>query len=421
MKKFICIVISGMLLLTLILQGCSFGGKNKNEGKNSSKSLKIAIMYDEKNQGDAYKQIAKEYEKINNTKVEILYNFNDENMIKESISQKEDIDIIGIKRNLVIEFAKSGQLLDITDFIDEKQLNRKLYKICLAYGEYNDKNYGIGDMPMTFEWFYNTTMFNKYNFKEPEDLKQLIDVSNKLKSKKITPICIGAMDGWTVVALLGAISAQTTGTKELTSNYGSDIKSYEKITNMKDAFGIFGKLASSCIPKDSIDINYKKSIEEFVTGKAAILPMGSWAIDAIEQTKPAGFTYQVFEKPVMMTQQYVTKYSATAGQVLVIPSKGKNQEEAKKFLEFLFSEDAQKFFTDKGYISSVKSANSSEDAIKRRILSHLDETDDNSIMLLDNMEPKITQSTAAILQDIIEGRVQPNEAWSRALNSAFKK
>lgn len=416
MKRLICIVICVLIFLTFIFQGCS---KDKKEEKNEKKSLKIAIMYDEKNQGEAYKELIKEFEKNNGTKIELLYSYNDEKKIEESVN-KGDIDIIGINRGKLIEYAKSGLLFDITDFIDEKKLDKKLYKICIAYGEYNGKNYGIGDMPMNVEWFYNTSIFNKYNIKEPENLKQLIDISSRIKSNKITPIGIGAMDAWTAGVLFSAICSQTVDIKEFTSNYGSDIKSYEKIANIKDAFNIFSKVSNSCIAKESLDINYKKSIEEFVAGKSAILPMGSWAIEAIEQLKPAGFTYNVFEKPVIMTDQYISKYSASAGQVLVIPAKSKNIDEAKKFIEFLFSEGAQKYFTDKGYISSVKTANSSEDNIKSRILLHLEETDDNSIMIIDNMEPDIAQSTTNVLLDIIEKRVQPNEAWSRVLKTAFK-
>ncbi|MCX7885160.1 MAG: extracellular solute-binding protein [Caloramator sp.] len=420
MKKFISIILIAILFSCFAFSGCSRSSKDKKQGE--KKIVKVAIMYDEKNQGAAYKEIAKEFEKNNqDTKVEIMYEFNDENKIRETIFEKGDVDIVGIKRNEVIEFSKSGQLLDITDFIDEKELGKKLYTICLSYGKYNGKNYGIGDMPMTIEWFYNSNMFNKYGLKEPEDIKQLIDLSNKLKSKKVTPISIGAMDGWTLSLLFGYISAQTTGIEEFTSNYGSDEKSYEKIPNINDAFSAFGKLTHYCIPKSSIDINYKKSIEEFVTGKSAMLPAGSWALEAVEQLKPAGFNYQVFEKPVNMAQQTVSKYSASAGQVLVIPSKSKNTETAKKFMEFLFSEDAQKIFASKGYISSLKSVNSSEDEVKRRILMHLDEAEDNSILLLDNMEPNISEAVTNVLQDIIEGRVKPQEAWDRALKTAFKK
>ncbi|SKA83637.1 carbohydrate ABC transporter substrate-binding protein, CUT1 family [Caloramator quimbayensis] len=420
MKKYVSVITAVILFSCFIFSGCSKENKEKDKGE--KKTIKVAVMYDKKNQGGAYEEIAKEFEKNNeDTKVEIVYDFNDENKVRETIFEKGDIDIVGIKRNEVIEFAKSGQLLDITDFIDEKELSKKLYKICVSYGKYNGKYYGIGDMPMSIEWFYNDSMFKKYNLNEPEDIKQLIDISNKLKSKKITPIGIGAMDGWTLSLLFGYISAQTTGIETLTSNYGSDVKSYEKTPNISNAFSIFGKIAYYCIPKDSIDINYKKSIEEFVTGKSAILPAGSWALEAIEQLKPAGFTYQVFEKPVNMTQQAVSKYSASAGQVLVIPSKSKNAEAAKKFMEFLFSEDAQKIFVNKGYIASLKSVNSSEDSVKRRILMHLDESDDNSILIIDNMEPKISEAVTNVLQDIIEDRIQPVEAWKRALKTAFKQ
>lgn len=419
MRRYLCFIISGVLIVCIFFSGCSKKDEKKQADKNT---LKVAVVYSEKEQGAVYKEIAREFEKKNeNIKVEITNDFSDEEKVREVVSEKGDFDIIGIKRNQVIEYAKSGLITDITDFVEEKELNKKLYKICLAYGKYNGKNYGIGDMPMTIEWFYNVDMFDKYGIKEPRSIKELLDVSYKLKSKKITPVSIGALDGWTLTMLFGMITSQTTGTAEMTSGYGSDEKAFDKVPGIRNAFNIFGRIVDISIPQSSSEINYKKSIEDFITGKAAILPTGSWAVETIDQLKPSGFSYQVFESSVNMVEQPLSRYSATSGQVLVIPSKSKNAKLAKEFMEFLFSDDAQKIFASKGYIAPLKSANAGEETIKRRIMSHLESTDDNSIMILDNMEPKMAETTTSILQDILEDRVKPGEAWNRILKITFQK
>lgn len=416
MKRLVSIFL--VFLITFSLNGC---GKKEEKDKNKT-TIKIATFYSEKDQGSIYKEIAKEYEKQNpDIKIELITDFSDETKINETLSQKGDVDIIGLKRTQLIEFSKSGYLHDLSKVVESGDLNNRLYKISLAYGKYNGKVYGIGDMPNTIELFYNVDMFKKYGFSEPSDFSDLINLCKKFNSKKINPITIGAMDGWTLTTLFGMITAQTSGITELTSIYDSDFKSFEKVKGINQAFDLYGKLVSQGISKDSIDINYKQSVDDFIKGKAAMLPAGSWAVNLIEKSKPAGFRYDVFEMPIKFIDNPVSMVSGTGGQILCIPSNSKNKEKAEKFLQFFFSEDAQKIITQKGYFAPLMSANVGENKLKSKIKTHLEICDDNSIMIMDNMDEKMTEHTTRVLQEILEGRVKSSEAWERILKATFKK
>lgn len=420
MKRYLSLSLIVTLIVSLILSGCS--NKDNKQGAKGKTTIKVATLYSEKEQGSAYKEIAKKFEESNpDIKIEIINDYADETKIKETLSKSGDIDVLGIKRNQVIEFARSGLIADLSQVMEEDQLEKKLYKISQGYGKYNGKVYGIGDMPMVIEWFYNADMFNRLGLKEPTNLKELKNVCSKLKNNNITPIAIGAMDEWTLGMLFGMISAQTSGIIELTSHYGSDAQSYKDVKGIKNAFSIYGELINSSIPKSNADINYRQSIDDFVKGKVAILPAGSWVTQIIDEIKPSGFHYKTFEQGVDFVENPVSKYSASAGQVLVLSSKSKNSKEAQKFISYLFSEEAQKIFVEKGYISSLMAANSDDSTVKRQILAHIEQTDDNSVMIIDNLEPKIAENTTRVLQDMLEGRVKASEAWDRILKITFKQ
>jgi ABC-type glycerol-3-phosphate transport system substrate-binding protein len=420
MKRFLALSLVITLIVCLILSGCS--NKDNKQEANGKTTIKVATLYSEKDQGAAYKEIAKKFEENNpDIKVEIITDYADETKIKETLSKSGDIDVLGIKRNQVIEFARSGLIADLSQVLEENQLEKKLYKVSQGYGKYNGKTYGIGDMPMVIEWFYNVDMFNRLGLKEPTNLKELKTVSSKLKNNQINPIAIGAMDEWTLGMFFGMITAQTTGVVELTSHYGSDSQAYKDVQGIRNAFNIYGDLIGSSIPKSNADINYRQSIDDFVKGKAAILPAGSWAIQVIDEIKPSGFQYKTFEQGINFVENPVSKYSATAGQILVLSSKSKNTKEAQKFISYLLSEEAQKIFVEKGYISSLMAANSDESTVKRQILSHIEQTDDNSVMIIDNLEPKMAENTTRVLQDMLEGRVKASEAWDRILKITFKQ
>ena len=415
MKRYLSLLL--VIILSVSFTCCS----KKNKKAENTTTIKVATFYPDKEQGEIYKAIGKLYETKNkNVKVQIINDFNDTEKINEEISQKGDIDLIGLKRDQLIQYAKSGMLTDLSEFAEEKMFNDKLYKINLAYGSYNGKLYGIGDMPATIEWFYNKDIFDKYNLKEPQNLNDLIKLCSKLKGKKVNPVSVGAMDGWTLTEMFGMITSQTTIVSKITSAYGSDETAYKNIQGIDEAFTIYGKLASGCVNKNSIDVNYRKSVEDFVTGKAAILPAGSWAEKLIKQIKPAGFNYGVFKKSVNFIDTPVTKYSATAGQILAVPAKSKNLKIVKDFIEFFYSEEAQKLFKEKGYTASLKSLNTENSETDVDIQSHLEAADENSIMLLDNLEPKITETLTSILSDVLEGRTKPKEAWGRVLKLSFQ-
>lgn len=417
-KHFICKLII-IILISSFFGGCSQKGKGSEK---NIKTIKFATFYPEKEQGGIYKEIGKEFEKENkDIKIEITTDFGNEEKVKEAVSQKSDYDIIGVKRNQLIEFAKSGFVSEMSNTIEQNRLDKDLYKICLAYGSYNGKTYGIGDMPMSIEYFYNSEIFKRNKLKEPTNLKKLIDVCKKLKSKKIIPIGVGAIDGWTLASFLGMITAQTTGINELTSYYGSDSNSFGKISSMNTAFNIFGKLSGSCILKNSDEINYKQSVQDFVNGKTGILPAGSWAVELIDSIKPSGFNYKVFQNGVALTNNPISMYSASGGQILTMPSSSKNSKEVNKFIKFLFSEKIQKKFTEKGYTSSLISANTPQSDVKKQIINHIEAADSNSIMLMDNLEPTMLESMTMVLKDVLQGRIKPNEAWSRVLKFTFER
>ncbi|MCX7903508.1 MAG: extracellular solute-binding protein [Caloramator sp.] len=417
MKRLISI-----LLIFALLFGTTSCNKKTKEGEEGKKTLKIALMYPEENIGGIYKEIIKEYEKQNpDIKIEITLDLSDESKIKESLTKEDGYDIIGIKRNQLIEYAKTGLIMDLSDFVEKNDLKNKLYPINLSYGMFNGKNYGIGDLPITYEWFYNKSLFQKYGIKEPTNLKELIDISKKLNSKGIIPISIGAMDRWTLALLFGNITCQTTGIQSFTDNLGSDKKAFENIQGVGSAFNIFDRLAKNTLKKSSVDINFMQSVDDFLKGKAAILPAISITKELIESKKPSGFEYGIFESPILFVDNPIAKVSASGGQILTISSKSSNKEEAEKFLKFLFEQEAQKLFVEKGFISSLKTVNQIDTINKRIIISHIEMTNDNSGFLIDNLDMKMADAIGIVLSDMLEGRVRASEAWDRVLKISFQQ
>lgn len=422
MKK-IYSYIALLIILSLILSSCGANTKKEPEGP---VTLTFATFMEEGAQADAYKEIIEAFEaNHNNIKVTLqagAVGYDDK--ISNSIQKGTGPDIIGLQRNRMLQYVKQGSLMDMSDWVNSNSLRDKYYGVNTGYGKYNGKYYGIGDLPYTIEWFYNEDMFKKAGVKEPQDVDQLIDICNKLRKYTSTPLVFGAKDNWPMDTFFGMITVQTIDSEELSAAFTSGEKEkYAKLKGADTALGIVGKLIKAGTIYDDInDYTYAQSIDAFVKGKAAILPVGSWAIDRIEKLKPKGFNYKTFDNPVKFVSNPYSAYSATAVQVITVNNKTGHSKEVKEFMTFLFSEDAQKIFRDKNGISGLKSVNTqNSDSLKNQIVDHLGKTDENSNMYMDNISGKMMEVTANRLMKLIEGDRKASETWQLITDESFAK
>lgn len=418
MKRIFAIVMS--ILCITSFASCSMFKKQEE----SKVKIKFATFYSEKSEKklvESYKKIIDEYKKKNDKiEIELITDFGEENKVKEAM-QNGEVDLIGLKRQHVIEFAKSGMLEDLTTYFAEKELDKKLYGASIGYGLYNDKIYGYNDMPLTMEFFYNADLFRKYNLNEPKNLKELINISTKLKSKGVIPIEVGGLDNWTLALLFSQINAQTTGSIEVTSKYNTDKNGYISLKNINKSFEIYSQIFSKTVSKGSLDINYRQSIDDFVKGKVAIIPAGAWAKNLIDEIKPANFNYSVFTEPLKFVEEPISMFASAGGQTIVIPQKSSYKKETMEFLEYLLSDEAQKVFVEAGYISPLSSSNKNDNELQNKLLNHLNMTDKNSVVFIDNIPVKMGDTLTRVLLDMAEGRVKANEGWNRIIKFTFQE
>lgn len=418
MKRILSLIISVMCLFAF--SSCS-AFKKKEESK---VKIKFATFYSDKSEEKlvaSYKKIIEEYKKKNDkVEIEFVTEFGDDNKIKESL-QNGDVDLIGLKRQQVIEFAKSGMLEDLTAFFQEKELDKKLYGASIGYGLYNDKIYGYNDMPLTMEFFYNVDILKKHNISEPKNLNELLVAASKLKSKGITPIEVGALDNWTLALLFSQINAQTTGSIEVTSKFNTDKNGYLSVKDINKSFEVYSQLFQKAISKGSFDINYRQSVDDFVKGKVAILPAGAWAHKLIDEIKPTNFNYSVLKEPLKFVEEPISLIASAGGQTIVVPQKSSYKKETMAFLEHLLSDEAQKVFVEAGYISPLASSNSNDNELQNKLLNHLNMTDKNSVIFMDNLPIKMADTLTRVLLDVAEGRVKANEAWNRIIKLTFQQ
>lgn len=426
MKKLNLLIIA-LFFLSLALSSCSSGNNNNNEKPGGPTTITFATFLEEGSQADAYKDIISKFEEKNSDIKVVLDSgangYNDK--IKNSLSSGKGPDIIGLQRSKMIEYVNQGSLKDLTEWVKSSGLKENYYGVNTGYGKLNGKYYGVGDLPYTLEWFYNTDLFKKAGIAEPQNLDELINICSKLDKYTQSPITLGLKDTWVGSTFFGVVTSQTVNSGELSAAFSSNSK--EKFTGLKganDAVNIVSRLVKSrAIDSSVVKLGYTDSVDAFVKGKSAILPMGSWAVEKIEKMKPTrGFNYSVFSNPLKLAASPNSLYSATAVQVITVNEKTAHLNEVMKFMDYLFSEEAQKIFMEHNGISGRKSANSeTKDAVSMQVLKHLSLTDENSIMYVDNISDKMGTVTGERLSEMVEGDLKPANTWGLIVDETFAK
>lgn len=132
--------------------------------------------------------------------------------------------------------------------------------------------------------FYNKKIFEANGLKVPATWDQLVASAAKLQAKDIQPFSASGQQGWPLTRLLSGYLYRSLGPDALKDVADGKAKltdpQYVKAATEIAALGkkgYFGKGVGS--------IDYDTAMNQFLTGKAAMLYMGSWALANISDAK----------------------------------------------------------------------------------------------------------------------------------------
>ncbi|WP_234438853.1 MULTISPECIES: ABC transporter substrate-binding protein [Streptomyces] len=181
---------------------------------------------------------------------------------------------------------KAGQVLDLEKTLKDLGVWDDLQPAAIKtvenlYGKFNV-------MPYQFNiegiWF-NKKLFADQHLATPTTYDQLVAAAAKFKRSGVTPFAADGKDGWPLTRLVSgylyrelgpdALEAVADGKAKLTDP--AYVKAAQAIADLGRA-GYFGKGVGS--------IDYDTATQQFLTGKAAMFYMGSWALgDFNDKTK----------------------------------------------------------------------------------------------------------------------------------------
>jgi multiple sugar transport system substrate-binding protein len=334
--------------LAMTLAGCAGTSDSGGSDANGKTTLRVSVW--NYKQTPEFKALFDAFEKANPDitiqPVDILA-ANYEDKVTTMLAGGDTTDIITVK-NLTdyAGYAQKKQFVDVSDLV--KKLPADSIPALSSY-KVDDAQYAVPYRQDFAMLFYNKTLFKNAGVADPTNLTwdEFAADAQKLTSGSGADKVYGAyIHTWN--SLVQAYpAAQTDGTWD-TGDYGWMKDQYDLVLGMQKDGTIMDWATAN-----SQQTSYQTMLE---SGKAAMVPMGSWLIAPLLADKKAGTTdldWGIAPVPQVKSGTKITTIGGPTG--FGINKNSKNVDAAKKFLTFAAGEQGAEAVASIGIVPAYHS------------------------------------------------------------------
>ena len=371
MKKILSILLASALTMSA-LAGCSGSGKNEEapaEGESAGGSEEggITVAAIETAYGSKmWEDVCAAFTEETGVKVELITDKNLEDVIGPSMQGGDYPDVIhlatGREKALTETFIKDQNIVEITDVLSMTvpgESEKVGDKIAGGFTETALTNpYGDGKTylaPMFYSpcgLFYNAGLMEEKGWEVPATWDEMWELGDKAKAEDIylfTYPTAGYFDTF-LYALMYASGGPEFFDKA--THYEEGIWETEEA---KTCFDIIAKLAeytNPITPAQANDQDFTQNQQLVLDNKAIFMPNGTWIVgEMAEAPREDNFKWGMMALPAVKSGGDC--YSYTWFEQAWIPSGSENQDAAKLFTAFLYSDKACEIFAKSGAIQPV--------------------------------------------------------------------
>ena len=239
--------------------------------------------------------------------------------------------------NRMAPFVKAGLFEDVSDVWAENGLEETL-KSSAASMTMDGKKWGI---PYTYyQWgiYYRADIFKEQGIEPPKNWAELLEACAKLKAAGITPFTIGTKALWPTGGWFDYLNLRVNGYE-----FHMDLTAGKVPYTDPKVKAVFERWAELVEPGYFIDnhaaIDWQDAVPLMVQGKAAMYLMGNFAVATMLDGGLSEEQIGFLQFPEITPGLPMAEDAPT--DTIHIPTNAKNKEDAKKFLAFLATAEAQ--------------------------------------------------------------------------------
>jgi raffinose/stachyose/melibiose transport system substrate-binding protein len=183
-------------------------------------------------------------------------------------------------------YYKNGEVLQIDKALAALNAGSDMTSIAKSTIQQTFKN-TVPNVPFQFNiegLFYNKKIFADNNISVPTTYAQLLSDASKLKAAGITPISASGATGWTISRWIGILLYRELGPDAMENIADGKAKltdaDYVKAAQQLQDMGKAGDFSTGITGLD-----YNSATAQFLTGKSAMIYMGTWLLASINDPK----------------------------------------------------------------------------------------------------------------------------------------
>jgi len=175
-------------------------------------------------------------------------------------------------------FVKANKVYDLTDKLDaDPEWKNRYVPGVYSSLEFDGRVYALPTTQTVACLFYNKEIFNKYGLEEPKTYDDLKNIIKVLNDNGVTPFAFGNKAPW-VGAMLSEIIINRIGGTEPYNNVYNGTGTWEDPAFIEGGRIMAELVSLNAFPQGFNALDNDPAQADFISGKCAMLVMGSWAI-----------------------------------------------------------------------------------------------------------------------------------------------
>jgi N-acetylglucosamine transport system substrate-binding protein len=258
--------------------------------------------------------------------------------------------------------AEEDQLLDLTEALKGKPAEGggtwgdTFDPAMLRLGQLNGKQYVLPYYMMLLGWWYDPAVFAANGWTPPKTYEDLLALCEKIKAKGIAPITYqGKYPYYMIDGMLLPWALSQGGEEAVVAAQNMVPGAWKSPAFIKAASMIKELSDKGFFQQGATAMSHTESQQQFLDGKAAMIPCGTWLYSEMKEVMPARAQMEFMLPPVLAEGQSPQGAVIVAIEPWMVPSAAKNPAAAIEFFKYMTSKTkAKQFIEEKGTLMAIK-------------------------------------------------------------------
>ena len=230
----------------------------------------------------------------------------------------------------------------------------------LALGQKDGKQYVLPYYFNVNGWWYDPGVFAKNGWTPPKTYDDLLALCEKIKAKGIAPITFQGQYPYYMIFGMLLPWAQSAGGIQTIKDIENLVPGAWKSPAVLQAVTMIKDLNDKQdFEKGAVGMTHTASQMEFLLGRAAMIPCGTWLYSEEQKSMPPGAKMQFFLPPVISNGKGDPTAISISIEPWMVPSAAKNPNGAIALYKYMTSlTKAKQFVQQKGTLMAIKGSDS---------------------------------------------------------------